>query len=113
MAMTQQQRDQKRRDKELKTGAEELRLKALAGEKQMIKDIMEWTADKEQASAVMFCIRHVHSLGPEGARLAQKDLSALHKIDIQESWRARFAEESRREAMRNPGDEIISPVMQA
>jgi hypothetical protein len=31
MAMTQQQRDQKRRDKELKTGAEELRLKALAG----------------------------------------------------------------------------------
>jgi hypothetical protein len=79
----------------------------------MIKDIMEWTDDTEQASAVMFCIRHVHSLGPEGTRLAQKDLSALHKTHIPESWRARFAEESRREAMRNPGDEIISPVMQA
>lgn len=113
MAMTQQQRDQKRRDKELKTGAEELRLKALSGEKRMIKDIMEWTDDTEKASAVMFCIRHIHSLGPEGVRLAQKDLSARHNMDIPESWRARFAEESRREAMRNPGDEIISPVTHA
>ena len=109
MAMTQQQRDQKRRDKEAKFGAEELRLKALAGEKRMVKEIMEWTSDKEQASAVMFCIRYVHSLGPDGARLAQKELVSLHKKEIPESWRARFEEESRREAMRNPGDEILKP----
>ena len=113
MAMTQQQRDQRRREKDAKSGAEEMRLKALSGEKAMIKEIMEWTDDKEQASAIMFCIRHVHSLGREGVRSAQKHLRALNKVNIQDSWRARFEEESRREALRNPGDEIISPVTPA
>lgn len=113
MAMTQQQRDQKRREKDAKSGAEDMRLKARSGEKKMIQDIMEWTEDKEQASAIMFCIRHMHSLGREGARLALSDLVALHKKEISESWRARFEEESRREAIRNPGDEILRPVTSA
>ncbi|MFJ3486627.1 hypothetical protein ACIPL1_24960 [Pseudomonas sp. NPDC090202] len=109
MAMTQQQRDQRRREKDSKSGAEDMRLKARNGEKKMIQDIMEWTEDKEQASAIMFCIRHMHSLGREGALLALSDLVELHKREIPESWRARFEEESRREALRNPGDEILRP----
>lgn len=113
MAMTQQQRDQKRRDKDAKSGAEDMRLKARSGEKKMIQDIMKWTEDKEQASAIMFCIRHMHALGSDGVRIASADLRALHKKEISESWRARFEEESRREAMRNPGDEILRPTTSA
>lgn len=41
MAMTQKERDAKRRAKEARMGAEEMRFKAMAGEKRMLCDIME------------------------------------------------------------------------
>lgn len=42
MAMDQKERDKKRREKEAKAGAEDMRLKALSGEKKMIRELMEW-----------------------------------------------------------------------
>lgn len=110
MALTQKQRDERRREKEAKLGAEELRIKALSGERQMVREIMAWTEDSEQASVIMACIRHMHSLGKDGARAALKSLNALHKIDLKDSWSARFDNESRKELMRDPGDQIICPA---
>lgn len=109
MAMDQKERDKKRRDKEAKAGAEDMRLKALSGEKKMIRELMEWVEDSEQASMIMTCIRSMHSLGPEGARAAVDRLNARHRIELSDSWGARFENESRRELMRDPGDEVISP----
>lgn len=110
MAMDQKERDKKRREKEAKAGAEDMRLKALSGEKKMIRELMEWVEDSEQASMIMTCIRYVHSLGPEGVREAVDNLNARHKIELSDSWSARFDNESRRELMRDPGDEVISPA---
>ncbi|KAA8689609.1 hypothetical protein [Pseudomonas caricapapayae] len=70
MAMTQKQRDDRRREKELRMGSEDLRIKARYGEKQMARDIMEWTKDSEQASVILASLRYMHSLGPAGAREA-------------------------------------------
>ena len=109
MAMDQRERDKKRRDKDAKAGVEDLRLKALSGEKKMILELMGWVDDSEQASMIMTCIRIMHSLGREGAREAVDRLNARHKIELSDSWGARFENESRRELMRDPGDEIVSP----
>lgn len=104
MAMTQQERDAKRRAKEAKMGAEEMRIKAMAGEKQMVREIMEWLDDSEQASVILTSVRHMHSLGPDGAKEAQKKLRAHHKFVISENVARRFDEESRAELRRDPGD---------
>lgn len=109
MAMTQKERDEKRRAKMKAKGEEILRLPVMAGEKAMLRDLMEWTNDGEQASVIAGCLRYVHSLGPEGAYTALRQLCVLHELAIPESWSARFDNESRRELMRDPGDEIIAP----
>jgi hypothetical protein len=109
MAMTQAERDEKRRTKMKARGEEILRLPVRTGEKDMLRDLMAWTDDAEQASVIAGCLRYVHSLGPEGAYTALRQLCVLHELNITESWRARFDNESRRELMRDPGDEIIAP----
>lgn len=88
-------------------GEEELRLWCRPGTRQMIKDLMEWASDKQQASVMTGALRHLHSLGPEAAREA---LSPRHDLVIKESWREAFVNESRRELMRDPGDEVITPI---
>jgi len=42
MAMSQQDRDQKRRAKSSKNGEEDLRMKARAGTRQALAEIMKW-----------------------------------------------------------------------
>lgn len=41
MAMTQKERDQRRKEKDAKRGAEEMRIKAMAGEKKMVRELMD------------------------------------------------------------------------
>lgn len=111
MAMTQKQRDERRRLKEAKSGVEELRFKALNGEKQMIRELMEWTEDTEQASAILECIRYVHSLGPDGSRKAMKDFRALHKVALSEDVEQRLIAGSMLMIQKDPGDEVVGPTL--
>lgn len=110
MAMTQQQRDERRRQKDAKSGAEELRFKALSGEKRMIRELMEWNEDKEQASMILTSIRYLHSLGPDGSREALKELRALHKVSLEPDVERRLIAQSMLMIQQDPGDEVIRPT---
>ncbi|MEE5138715.1 hypothetical protein V2J83_24760 [Pseudomonas alliivorans] len=115
MALTQKQRDERRREKEAKLGAEELRIKALSGERQMVLEIMAWTDDSEQASVILASVRYMHSLGPEGSREAMSTLRALHKIEVSDSVAREIYDHGVRSIMNNPDqcedDEIERPTV--
>ncbi|WP_443693243.1 hypothetical protein ACRZ5O_11670 [Pseudomonas protegens] len=67
MAMDQQQRDAKRREKAAKLQEEDLRLKVRPGTKQALLEPMEWAGIEEQGDAMTLMIHHLHGLGPGGA----------------------------------------------
>ncbi|AIN58752.1 hypothetical protein [Pseudomonas soli] len=67
MAMTQQQRDEKRRAKAERLQEEDLRLKVRPGTKQALLELMEWAGIEEQGEAMTLMIHHLHGLGPGGA----------------------------------------------
>lgn len=80
MALTQKQRDEKRRAKATKHGEEDLRMKARAGTRQALAEIMQWAEVEENGEAMTLLIHRIHELGPEAAR---HFLSApRHKISI-------------------------------
>ncbi|NIX95346.1 hypothetical protein HCG45_21660 [Pseudomonas fulva] len=68
MALTQQQRDEKRRAKAAKHGEEDLRMKARAGTRQALAEIMQWAQVEENGEAMTLLIHRIHELGPEAAR---------------------------------------------
>ncbi|MCV4343273.1 hypothetical protein [Pseudomonas capsici] len=110
MAMTQKERDQRRKEKDAKRGAEEMRIKAMAGEKRMVIELMDWLDDKEQASVILVSIRHMHSLGKDGAREARDNLRAPHRFFISENVAADFHAKSLAMIQQDPGDEIEAPA---
>ncbi|MGX1126189.1 hypothetical protein [Pseudomonas sp. HLS-6 TE3448] len=67
MAMTPQQRDERRRLKAAKLQEEDLRLKVRPGTKQALLELMEWAGIEEQGEAMTLMIHHLHALGPRGA----------------------------------------------
>jgi predicted component of type VI protein secretion system len=67
MALTQQQRDEKRRAKAERLQEEDLRLKVRPGTKQALLELMEWAGIEEQGEAMTLMIHHLHGLGPGGA----------------------------------------------
>lgn len=68
MALTPQQRDDKRKKKEAKAGVEELRMKARSGTRQAPTEIMQWADVEENGEAMTLLIHRIHELGPEAAR---------------------------------------------
>ena len=106
MAMDTQQRSAKTAKGRAARGEEELRHWCRLGTRNILKDLMEWANDKQQASVMEAALRYVHSLGPEAAREA---LHPRHDLEIKESWREAFVNESRRELLRDPGDESFVP----
>ena len=68
MAMTPQERDEKRKKKEAKAGVEELRMKTRAGTRQALVEIMQWAEVEENGEAMTLLIHRIHELGPEAAR---------------------------------------------
>ncbi|WP_236170179.1 hypothetical protein [Pseudomonas parasichuanensis] len=68
MAMSQQERDQKRRDKASKHREEDLRMKVRAGTRQALTEIMEWAEVEENGEAMTLLIHRIHELGPEAGR---------------------------------------------
>lgn len=67
MAMTQQQRDERRRTKAERLQEEDLRLKVRPGTKQALAELMQWAGIEEQGEAMTLMIHHLHGLGPGGA----------------------------------------------
>jgi len=67
MALTQQQRDEKRRAKAERLQEEDLRLKVRPGTKQALLELMEWAGIEEQGEAMTLMIHHLHRLGPGDA----------------------------------------------
>ncbi|HFL2187541.1 TPA: hypothetical protein ACG3DQ_002566 [Pseudomonas putida] len=68
MALTQQQRDEKRRAKAERLQEEDLRLKVRPGTRQALAEIMEWAQVEENGEAMTLLIHRIHELGPEAAR---------------------------------------------
>jgi hypothetical protein len=106
MAATQQQRSAKSAAKRKERGTEDLRLRVCKGEKDWLLQLMEWTEDTEQGSVMAGCLRHVHSLGREGAIEA---LCLRHEIVISENVAREFHKKSLQEIRKNSGDEIVEP----
>ncbi len=63
---------------------------------------MEWIQDTEQGSVMAGCLRHVHSLGREGAIEA---LRSRHKIEVNENVAAELYTIGQRQASRLDADE--------
>jgi len=102
MAKTGKERSAKSAAKRKKRGEEELRHRVRQGERQMLADLMAWTADTEQASVMAGSLRYVHSLGPDGAREA---LRSRHVFDVSENVAAELYIRGRRQASRLDAEE--------
>lgn len=68
MALTQQQRDAKRRKKAEAAQEEDLRLKVRPGTRQALAEIKDWAEVEENGEALTLMIHRIHELGPEAAR---------------------------------------------
>lgn len=102
MAATQQQRSAKSAAKRKERGTEDLRLRVCKGEKDWLLQLMEWTQDTEQGSVMAGCLRHVHSLGREGAIEA---LRSRHQIEVKENVAAELYAIGQRQASRIDAEE--------
>ncbi|MNJ29700.1 hypothetical protein D3C77_242750 [compost metagenome] len=67
MAMTQTQRDERRREKAARLQEEDLRLKVRPGTKQALAEIMQWAEVEENGEAMTLMIHRIHELGREAA----------------------------------------------
>ncbi len=104
MAMTPQERDEKRKKKEAKAGVEELRMKTRAGTRQALAEIMQWAEVEESGEAMTLMIHRIHELGPEAAR---HFLSApRHKIKLSSSVVRKLDQFRLSRELRAPGLEL-------
>lgn len=104
MAMTPQKRDEKRKKKEAKAGIEELRMKARAGTRQALAEIMQWAEVEENGEAMTLLIHRIHELGPEAAR---HFLSApRHEITLSSSVVRKLDQFRLSRELRAPGLEL-------
>ena len=83
MAMSQQQRDEKRRAKAERLQEEDLRLKVRPGTKQALLDLMEWAGIEEQGEAMTLMIHRLHELTRDEAVKLLKP--PRHKIELSHS----------------------------
>lgn len=110
MAKSTQERSAKAAKKREQYDEKELRHRVRLGTRNMLEDLMTWTEDSEQASVMDGCIRHLHSLGRDGAIEA---LKTRHEITISKTLRDKFDNESRREAGHHGDDseyEVVEPT---
>lgn len=104
MAMTPQERDEKRKKKEAKAGVEELRMKTRAGTRQALAEIMQWAQVEENGEAMTLLIHRIHELGPEAAR---HFLSApRHEIKLSSSVVRKLDQFRLSRELRAPGLEL-------
>lgn len=88
MAMTQQQRDEKRRSKAAAVQEEDLRFKVRPGTKQALLDLMEWAGIEEQGEAMTLMIHHIEALGHHALfRIARHEIEAHRSVARSEPLR--------------------------
>jgi len=83
MALTQQQRDEKRRAKAERLQEEDLRLKVRPGTKQALLELMEWAGIEEQGEAMTLMIHRLHELTRDEAVKLLKP--PRHTIELSDS----------------------------
>ncbi|MBV4500420.1 hypothetical protein [Pseudomonas shirazensis] len=98
MALTQQQRDEKRRAKAERLQEEDLRLKVRPGTKLALLELMEWAGIEEQGEAMTLMIHHLHGLGPGGALPLLEP--PRHEIIVSPAVARKLANFRAREALR-------------
>ena len=103
MAMSQQQRDEKRRAKAERLQEEDLRLKVRPGTKQALLELMEWAGIEEQGEAMTLMIHHLHGLGPGGARPWLEP--PRHEITVSPAVARKLAIAYQRESIRDKSRE--------
>lgn len=80
MALTQKQRDDRRREKAERLQEEDLRLKVRPGTKQALLELMEWAEIEEQGEAMTLMIHHIEALGHHALfRIARHEIDA-HRL---------------------------------
>ena len=92
MALTQQQRDEKRRAKAERFQEEDLRMKVRPGTRQALDEIKDWARVSENGEAMTLLIHRIHELGPEAAR---HFLSAPHHEIVVSDFVARRLDQFR------------------
>lgn len=102
MAMTPQERDEKRRKKAAAVQEEDLRLKVRPGTKQALLELMEWSGIEEQGEAMTLMIHHLHGLGPGGALPLLEP--PRHEITVSQSVARKLENFRAREALRIAAD---------
>lgn len=81
MAMTQQQRDEKRRTKAAEVQEEDLRLKVRPGTKQALLELMAWSGIEEQGEAMTLMIHHIEALGHHALfRIVRHEIEAHRSV---------------------------------
>ncbi|ATR82739.1 hypothetical protein CS390_09280 [Pseudomonas sp. HLS-6] len=81
MAMTQTQRDERRRLKAAKLQEEDLRLKVRPGTKQALLELMEWAGIEEQGEAMTLMIHHIEALGHHALfRIARHEIESHRSV---------------------------------
>lgn len=108
MAMTQLQRDERRREKAAKLREEDLRLKVRPGTKQALMQLMQWAGIEEQGEAMTLMIHHLHGLGPKGS--APFLTAPRHIFVLKQNVARLFDQKSVLMIQKDPGDEIIAPA---
>jgi len=104
MALTQQQRDEKRRKKAEAAQEEDLRLKVRPGTRQALDEIKAWASVVENGEAMTLLIHRIHELGPEAAR---HFLSApRHEIKLSSSVVRKLDQFRLSRELRAPGLEL-------
>lgn len=98
MALSQQTRDERRRDKAARLQEEDLRLRVRPGTKQALTELMQWAGIEEQGEALTLMIHRLHELGPDRA-LPLLEVPR-HKITVSESVAHRLQLAYNREALR-------------
>jgi hypothetical protein len=98
MALTQQQRDEKRREKAERMQEEDLRLKVRPGTKKALADLMEWAGIEEQGEAMTLMIHHLHALGPGKSKPLLEP--PLHKYEVSPIVARKLDQAYQREALR-------------
>lgn len=108
MAMTQQQRDERRRTKAERLQEEDLRLKVRPGTKQALAELMQWADIEEQGEALTLMIHHLHGLGPGGA-LPLLEVPR-HEYRPSKIVALEFHRKSMLMIQQDSGDEVLHPA---
>ena len=104
MALTQKQRDDRRRLKAAKLQEEDLRLKVRPGTKQALLELMEWAGIEEQGEAMTLMIHRLHELTRDEAVKLLKP--PRHTIAISRSVALKLDQFRLRRELRAPGLEL-------